>query len=38
MMEAMKAGFDAFIGKPFSIDAFYEVLQSHQVKERERNV
>ena len=38
MMEAMKAGFDAFIGKPFSIDAFYEVLQSHQAKERERNV
>ncbi len=37
MMEAMKAGFDAFIGKPFSIDAFYEVLQSHQTKEREKN-
>jgi len=36
MMEAMKAGFDAFIGKPFSIDSFYEVLQSHQMKEKEK--
>jgi CheY-like chemotaxis protein/signal transduction histidine kinase len=36
MVEAMKAGFDAFIGKPFSIDAFYEVLQTHQDKLNER--
>lgn len=37
MVEAMKSGFDAFIGKPFSIDAFYEVLQTQQDKFRERN-
>jgi CheY-like chemotaxis protein len=36
MVEAMKAGFDAFIGKPFSIDAFYEVLRTHQNKVKER--
>jgi signal transduction histidine kinase/CheY-like chemotaxis protein len=36
MVEAMKSGFDAFIGKPFSIDAFYEVLQTHQDKVKER--
>lgn len=35
MVEAMKAGFDAFIGKPFSIDSFYEVLLSHQNKLKE---
>ena len=32
MLEAMTAGMDAFIGKPFSIDAFYEVLNTHQSK------
>ena len=34
MVEAMKAGFDAFIGKPFSIDALYAVLHNQLEKMR----
>jgi signal transduction histidine kinase/CheY-like chemotaxis protein len=32
MVEAMTAGMDAFISKPFSIESFYETMSDHQNK------